>query len=178
MKYLKDGLFFDDEELVDVGVELHSHTDELDEYLYGERDMRPRTKRPKQKIAGPTRELLRQIGRVDSPAKIEAEIMILEMDDEGRKQIPSGIRRLEKMVSADGKPHDLTLPFQDDFAVTVHCVPAALEGELPARLRNHGQGRSARSNLRRWLGLGVVNGDRGRIRTMTVMLDPTRLDDE
>jgi hypothetical protein len=178
MKYLKDGLFFDDEELVGVGVELHSHTDELDEYLYGERGLRPKTKRPKQKIAGPTRELLRQIGRVESLAQIEAEIMILEMDDEGRKQIPSGIRHLEKMVSADGKPHDLTLPFQDDFAVTVHCVPADLEGELPERLRNHGEGRSARSNLRRWLGLGVVNGDRGHIRTMTVMLDPTRLDDE
>lgn len=178
MKYLKDGLFFVDEELVDVGVELHSHTDELDEYLYGERGMRPKTKRPTQKIGGATRELLQRISRVDSPAQIEAEIMILEMDDEGRKQIPSGIRHLEKLVSADGKPHDLTLPFQDDFAVSVHCVPADLEGELPARLRNHGEGRSARSNLRRWLGLGVVNGDRGRIRTMTVMLDPTRLDDE
>lgn len=178
MKYLKDGLFFGDEEIVDTGIELHSHTDELDEYLYGERGMRPKTKRPKQKIAGPTRELLRQIGAIDSLAKIEAEVMILEMDDEGRKQIASGIRRLERMVAADKNPHDLTLPFQDDFAVSVHCVPPALKGELPARLRNHGEGRSAHSNLRRWLGLGVVHGDRGRIQTMTVMLDPTRLEDE
>lgn len=178
MKYLKDGLFFDDAEIVDTGIELHSHTDELDEYLYGERGLRPKTKRPKQKIAGPTRELLRQIAGIDSPGKIEAEIMILEMDDEGRKQIASGIRRLERMVAADHKPHDLTLPFQDDFAVSVHCVPPALKDELPARLRNHGEGRSAHSNLRRWLGLGVVHGDRGRIQTMTVMLDPTRLEDE
>jgi hypothetical protein len=104
--------------------------------------------------------------------------MILEMDDDGRKQISRGIRLLEKRVAIDNKPHDLTKPFQEDFAVTIHCVPEALEDELPDRLRHHGEGRSDRSNLRRWLGLGVVHGERGRIRTMIVMLDPSRLEDD
>ena len=103
-------------------------------------------------------------------------MMILEMDEESRQTITGAFEKVRAMVASDGEPHDATLPFQDDFAVTIHCVPAELEAELPERLRNHGERRAELSNLRRWLGLGILFEDDPEIRAMVVMLDPSRLE--
>ena len=176
MKYLSDGLFFEDEELADTRVELHSHTDALDRYLYGERGLRPKTERPAQRIDSATRRLLEKIAAAGGPTSIEAQVMILEMDEESRQTIAGCFEKLTAMVASDGQAHDATLPFQDDFAVTIHCVPAELEAELPQRLRNHGERRAELSNLRRWLGLGILFEDDPEIRAMVVMLDPSRLE--
>jgi hypothetical protein len=177
MKYLSDGLFFEDEELTDTRVELHSHTDALDRYLYGERGLRPKAERPAQRIDSATRRLLEKIAAAGGPTSIEAQVMILEMDEDSRQTIAGCFEKLTAMVASDGEPHDATLPFQDDFAVTIHCVPAELEAELPKRLRNHGERRAELSNLRRWLGLGILFEDDPEIRAMVVMLDPSRLED-
>ncbi len=176
MKYLSDGLFFEDEELTDTRVELHSHTDALDRYLYGERGLRPKAERPVQRIDSATRRLLEKIAAAGGPTSIEAQVMILEMDEHSRQTIAGCFEKLTAMVASDGQPHDATLPFQDDFAVTIHCVPAELEAELPERLRNHGERRAELSNLRRWLGLGILLEDDPEIRAMVVMLDPSRLE--
>jgi hypothetical protein len=177
MKYLDDGLFFEDEEVEKRDVSIHSHTDRLDEYLYGEQGIRPKAKRPKQKIDNATRELLGQIASTGSAAAIEAQVMILEMSTESRKQVSAGMRKLARMTRADGQPHDLTLLFEGDFAVTIHSVPPGREDDLPDRLATHGRGRSEKSNLRRWLGIGVVASDKPRLAAMAVMLDPSRLDE-
>lgn len=176
MKYLSDGLFFEDEELTATRVELHSHTDALDRYLYGERGLRPKAERPAQRIDPATRRLLEKIAAAGGPTSIEAQVMILEMDEESRQTITVAFEKVSAMVAADGEAHDATLPFQDDFAVTIHCVPAELEAELPERLRNHGERRAELSNLRRWLGLGILLEDDPEIRAMVVMLDPSRLE--
>lgn len=176
MKYLSDGLFFEDEELTDTRVELHSHTDALDRYLYGERGLRPKAERPAQRIDSATRRLLEKIAAAGGPTSIEAQVMILEMDEDSRQMIAGCFEKLTAMVASDGEPHDATLPFQDDFAVTIHCVPVELEAELPERLRNHGERRAKLSNLRRWLGLGILFEDDPEIRAMVVMLDPSRLE--
>lgn len=178
MKYLKDGLYFEDAEVEGRSIDLHGFTDALDAYLYGERGMRKKTKRPKQKIDSGTRRLLDDIASIDSPGQIEAQLMILEMDEESRKRVSSELRNGAALTRRDGKSHDRTLLFENDFAVSIHTVPPEQEGELPKRLRNHGQGRSAKSNLRRWLGLGfVVETSKPQLAAMTVMLDPTRLED-
>lgn len=179
MRYLDDGLYFEDE-LVNEKTEisLQSHTDPLDAYLYGEQGKRPRAKRPKQRMKSATRSLLSQIADTGSEAAIEAQAMILEMNDEGRERISAGLRQMAKKTQRDGKPHDMTLVFGEDFAVSIHSVPPALAGELPERLARHGSMRAKKSNLRRWLGLGTLAQTNPRLHTMTVMLDPERLEED
>ncbi len=172
LKYLDDGLYFDDEQLDGVQAEIHSYTDRLDEYLYGEQGLRPKTKLPKQKIDSKTRELLRQLGELPSPARIEAQVMILEMDEKGRRRISSGLRQMANRTARDGEPHDLSLIFEGDFGVSIHSVPPELQNTLPARLHSHGYGRSEKSDLRRWLGLGVLSGKGGKVVAMAVLVDP------
>jgi|AntDryMetagUQ889_1029465.scaffolds.fasta_scaffold01756_4 hypothetical protein len=104
--------------------------------------------------------------------------MILEADDQARKRIAASLQQQARRTVRDGKPHDVTLIFGDDFAVTVHSVPPGMENELSDRLSTHGRGRAAQSGLRRWLGIGTVAVERPSLNAMAVLLVPERLDDE
>lgn len=179
MRYLDDGLYFEDE-LADgkTEISLQSHTEALDAYLYGAQEKRPKTKRPKQRINNATRSLLTQIANTDSDAAIEAQAMVLEMNDDCRERVSAGIRQMARKTHRDGRPHDMTLIFGEDFGISIHSVPPSLADELPERLARHGSGRSKKSNLRRWLGLGTIAEAKPKLHTMTVMLDPGRLEQE
>jgi hypothetical protein len=174
MKYLGDGLYYEDEEIGVAQVEVHSHTERLDEYLYGEHGARPRTKRPRQKMAAKTRDLLAQLAAVDSPARIEAQLMVLDLGDEARRQLCSRMRQVTGRTERDGLPHDVSLVLEGDFGVTIHCVTEAGIPTLGQSLKGHGVGRSEKSGLRRWLGLGTVAGARGEVAAMALLIDSRR----
>jgi hypothetical protein len=174
MKYLRDGLYFEDKDLGDSALELQNHTDELDAYLYGERNLGPPRKRPRQRVNGATRRLLDQIEATGADGRLEGQIMVLEMSTASRERVAAAARQLTRKVATDGKPHDMSLVFTDDFAITIHVVPEPQNRDLPERLAHHGIHRAEASGLRRWLGLGYVAG-RSRLVAMAVIADPSRL---
>jgi hypothetical protein len=174
MKYLDDGLYYEDGRLQDVHAEVHSYTKPLDAYLYGEQGLRPKAKRPRQKLDAKTRDLLRQLGAVSSPARLEAQLMILELDEKSRRQVCSRMRQVSGMTERDGEPHDVTLVFDGDMGITIHCVPDDQIGQLAQTLRNHGYGRSEKSGLSRWLGIGTVPRPRGKVVAMALLVDSSR----
>lgn len=175
IKYLDDGLYYEDDQLDGVRAEVHSYTDDLDKYLYGEQGLRPKGKRPRQKIHAKTRELLRQLGMVDSPARFEAQLMILELNEDSRRQVSSRLGQVMGKTERDGKQHDISLIFEGDFGISLHCVPPDGVETLQPLLHNHGYGRSEKSNLKRWLGLGTVAGERGKVAAMALLLDPGKV---
>jgi hypothetical protein len=178
VKYLDDGLYFEDEQLEEVRAEVHSYTDRLDEYLYGRQGLRASTPPLRQKIDSKTQALLRRLGELDSPARLEAQLMVLEMDERSRRRFSSGLRQIANKTARDGKPHDLSLFFEGSFGVTAHCVPRELAGTLRERLERHGKARRQRSNLPRWVGIGLVPENHGEIIGMSVMTDSDGLDPE
>ena len=174
MKYLDDGLYYDDSLLGEAQLEVHSYTERLDEFLYGEQGMRPPAKRPRQKMSAKTRDLLAQLGAVGSPARIEAQLMVLELDEASRRQLCSRMRQIAGRTERDGLPHDISLIFEGEFGVSIHCVTTEAIPRLRESLRNHGYGRSEKSQLRRWLGLGTVAGARGKVVAMALLIDSSR----
>ena len=176
MKYLDDGLFFDDQDLSGAFMQLNSHTDPLDAYLYGERGLSPQTRRPRQKLNRATRDLLDAIAATESPGAIEAQVMILETSRATRERIAAGVDQLARRSKRDGQPHDMTLVFGDDFAITVVSVPQELRTELNDRLAALGSSRFERSTLGRWLGLGVPAGSKGKLSAMAVLVAPDRVE--
>jgi hypothetical protein len=125
-----------------------------------------------------TRRLLDDIEVTGSQGRLEAQVMILETSTRERERIASGFRKLLRMTAHDGLPHDMTMVFGQDFAITLHSNPATLRAVAAARLRDHGIKRSDRSNLRRWLGLATVAGNSGRLSDMAILVDPHRLGNE
>lgn len=104
--------------------------------------------------------------------------MILEMDDKGRKRISGGLNHTRRKTERDGQPHNMTLVFHDDFAITICAVPYGDRHALGRDLANYGPYRINASGLRRWVGFGVVAGSPHRLHSLVIILDPSRLDDE
>jgi hypothetical protein len=72
----------------------------------------------------------------------------------------------------------MTLVFGQDFAITLHSLPATLASEARQRLEWHGTTRSSASNLRRWIGLTAVVGGEPRIHALGIIVVPERLGEE
>lgn len=175
MRYLQEGLFWQDDELEEAFLELHNHTDALDEWWFGERGFRKPAPKPRQRMNAATRQLLDDIEATGMTGRIEAQVMVLDMAKPERERVASGLRRTLRRTQRDGQPHDETLVFQDDFAVTLHAIPQDLASEAADRLANHGIARTEKSKLRRWLGLSVVDGTKRRLTNMALIVRPDRL---
>ena len=102
--------------------------------------------------------------------------MILEMDRAARERIAGAINQLARNTYRDDTPHDLTLVFGEDFAVTVVSVPETLRHELFRRVEALGRSRATRSDLGRWLGLGVLGAPKGKLSAMGVLVAPDRVE--
>jgi len=177
MRYLQNGLFWDDDELGPEGVELGNHTDPLDAWWYARQHDTKAPKRPAQKLSVPTRHLLDDIEGTGGPTRLEAQLMLLELADSARKRVASGLRRVRTKTEQDGKPHDMTLVVEDDMAITVAAVPFADRHGVGQMLADYGSFKADQLNLRRWLGLGAVANSKHRLDAMVVIIDPSRLDD-
>jgi hypothetical protein len=178
MRYLQEGLHWDDEEVEGTYLELGNHTNPLDEWWFGEQGMRKPARKPRQRINNATRQLLDDIEATGMSGRIEAQLIVLEMDTSGRERVASGLRTMLRKTQRDGKPHDMTLVFGQDFAVSLHAAPAEPASLTSERLGNHGVMRTEKSNLRRWLGLATVAGNKSRLSAMAVIVNPERLDAE
>jgi hypothetical protein len=178
MHYLQRGLVWRDDELRDTYLEIQNHSDPLDAWWFGERGIHAPAPKPRQRMNAATRRLLDDIEVTGSQGRLEAQVMILETSTRERERIASGFRKLLRMTAHDGLPHDMTMVFGQDFAITLHSNPATLRAVAAARLRDHGIKRSDRSNLRRWLGLATVAGNSGRLSDMAILVDPHRLGNE
>jgi hypothetical protein len=178
MRYLQTGLFWQDEELQDTHLELHNHTDPLDAWWFGERGIRKPAKKPRQRLNKATRQMLDDIEATGMLGRIEAQLMVLDMAQSARERVAGSLRTLLRKTERDGQPHDMTLVFGDDFAVTTHSVPAEMRGVASERLANHGEARAQASNLRRWLGLASIQGAKHRIGSMAIMVNPKRIEED
>ena len=114
MRYLQEGLHWDDEEVEGTYLELGNHTNPLDEWWFGEQGMRKPARKPRQRINNATRQLLDDIEATGMSGRIEAQLMVLEMDKSGRERVASGLRTMLRKTQRDGKPHDMTLVFGQD----------------------------------------------------------------
>jgi hypothetical protein len=134
----KDGLFWFDEEMGNTTVDLGNHTDALDAWWYGERGHTKPARRPRQRIDNATAQLLDDIESTGAPSRLEAQLAMLEMADQGRKRVAAGLRRLRRKTERDGAPHDMTLVFERDFAITVFAVPYDQRLLLGRKLATYG----------------------------------------
>jgi hypothetical protein len=178
MRYLQTGLYWRDEELQGTHMALHSHTDPLDEWWYGRLGVRRSGKKPRQPLNRATRQLLDDVEATGMPERIEAQLMILDVERRARERIAGSLRTVLRKTERDGQPHDITLVFGQNFAVTIHSVPADMRAVAGERLADHGARRAEISNLRRWLGLASIQGSHNRIGPMAIILDPERVDQE
>lgn len=178
MRYLQTGLFWHDEELEATYLELHSHTEPLDEWWYGEHGMRKPAKKPRHRLNKATRQLLDDIEATGILGRIEAQLMVLDMAQRERERVATGLRELLRKTERDGQPHDMSFILPEDFGVTLHSNPADMGQIAGDRLTDHGVKRTEKSTLRRWLGLATIAGSRHRIGAIAIVVDPERLADE
>lgn len=177
MRYLSHGLWWEDDEIDDRLIEIHSHTDALDAWAYGERGLRPKAKRPRQKLDGRTRALIDAIAATGAAGRIEAQLMLLEMSAEARKQVTGELRRALQRSQRDGEVHRSSFVFGDDMAVTVEAVPSEPATHQPAPLSERGLDLIDEHGLRRWLGLRATVGSSRALTGMAVLSQPRRLGD-
>jgi hypothetical protein len=175
MRYLQDGLYWRDGELDATYLEIHNHSDPLDAWWFGEQGMRKPARKPRQRMNNATRRLLDDIEATGMSGRIEAQLMVFELDKRERERVASGLGAMLRKTRRDGKPHDMTLVFGQDLAVSLHAVPAEPVSVTSERLGNHGVMRTKKSHLRRWLGLATVADAKGRLSAMAIILNPERL---
>jgi hypothetical protein len=178
MRYLQDGLFWPDDVIGEAGMDLGNHTDPLDAWWYGEHGHTKPAPQPRQRIDNATKQLLDDIEATGGPNRLEAQLMMLEMDEKGRRRIAGGLKQTRRKTERDRQAHDMTLVFEDDFAVTIKAVPFADRYQLGPDLAKYGSYRTEASSLRRWVGFGVVAGSPHRLDSLVIILDPSRLDEE
>lgn len=94
-----------------------------------------------------------------------------------RRSSSSSLARLAKQTSRDQRTHDMTLAFDDDMAITVQSVPPSQQRGNADLLANYGLAKMEQHGLRRWVGLGTQGGSGGRLTSMVVLTDPSRVDD-
>ncbi len=178
MRYLQDGLFWRDDELQGTTLELHNHTDPLDAWWFAELGLGKPARKPRQRLNAQTRQLLGDLEETHALGRIEAQVMVLELAKQERERIANGLKSLLRSTKQDGQPHDMTLVFGQDFAITLHSLPATLASEATQRLEWHGTTRSSASNLRRWMGLTAVVDGEPRIHALGIIVVPERLSEE
>jgi hypothetical protein len=178
MRFLSHGLWWEDEQLEGRVVQLASHTDALDAWAYGEQGLRPKARRPRQKLDRQTHALFDAIAATGADGRLEAQLMLLEMASKPRKRVTAELRRLVRLSQHDGEPHRSTLVFGDDMAVTVQGVqPGHARDDLDS-LSERGLEALEEYGLRRWLGLSATVGSRRALTAMSVLTIPERLADE
>ena len=175
MRYLSHGLWWEDHEIADRLVEIHSHTDPLDAWAYGERGLRPKARRPRQKLDRRTRSLLDGIASTRAAGRIEAQLMLLEMSSETRARVTTELRRALQRSQHDGEVHRSSFVFGNDMAVTVEGVPAGPPRNQPPPLSERGLELFDEHGLRRWLGLSATVGSTRLLTGMGVLTEPERL---
>ncbi len=181
MRYLQHGLFWRDAEARGARVELMSHTGPLDAWWLGEHGQGPSSKRPRQRMNAATRSLLEQIDSTQMQARIEAQLIVLDLSEKARERVSAGLREMARMTKRDDKGHSMTVPVRDDLAVIIHANPpgTALD-EATALLRDHVERRQRLSNLRRCLGLTTVVSRDGKhpLSAICLLYDSTRVAEE
>lgn len=177
MRYLSHGLWWEDDAIEDRLMQFASHTDALDAWAYGERGLRPKAKRPRQKLDRRTRSLLDAIAATDAAGRIEAQMMLLEMSLEARAQITGEMRRAVQRCQRDGEVHRSSFVFGKDMAVTVEGVPSGPARNQPPALAERGIDLCDEHGLRRWLGLSATVGSSRVLTGMAVLSDAARLGD-
>jgi hypothetical protein len=177
MRYLDKGLYWEDDELADRMMQLLSHTDPLDAWVYGDHGRGRQVKKPRQKQDAATRKLLDMIEATKADGRLEAQVMLLETDSEARRRLSSSLARLAKQTSRDQRIHDMTLAFDDEMAITVQSVPPSQQRGNADLLAKYGLAKMEQHGLRRWVGLGTEGGSGGRLTSMVVLTDPSRVDD-
>ncbi|HMS72252.1 MAG TPA: hypothetical protein PKB03_04395 [Baekduia sp.] len=178
MRYLQHGLFWEDDELGPEGVDLGNHTDPLDAWWYGEHGHTRPAPRPRKRLDRATRELLDDIEATGGPTRLEAQLMLLELDNDARRRISTSLKQTRRKTERDGRSHNMTLVVYDDFAITVCAVPQADRPRLGEDLAGFGSRKVNELGLRRWVGLGTVAGSPHRLETLVVVLAPFRLDED
>jgi hypothetical protein len=175
MRYLSHGLWWEDDEIEDRVVEIHSHTDPMDAWAYGERGLRPKAKRPRQKLDRRTRSLLDAIAATGAAGRLEAQVMLLEMSLETRERVTAELRRALQRSQRDGEIHRSSFVFGEDMAVTVEGVPSGQARNSPPALAERGLDLFDEHGLRRWLGLSATIGSSRVLTGMAVLSEPRRL---
>jgi hypothetical protein len=177
MRYLSHGLWWEDAAAADRMIQVASHTDALDAWAYGEQGLRPKSKRPRQKLDRQTQTLLDAISATQAAGRIEAQIMLLEMASDATKTIASELRRSVQRSQLDGDVHRSTLVFGDDMAVTVAGVPHGPSRDHMDALADRGLEAFDEYGCRRWLGLISTAGSSRSLTGLLVLLDTDRLHD-
>lgn len=175
MRYLSHGLWWEDDEIEDRLVEVHSHTDPMDAWAYGERGLRPKAKRPRQKLDRRTRSLLDAIAATGAAGRLEAQLMLLEMSSETRQRVTGELQRTLQRSKQDGEIHRSSFVFGEDMAVTVEGVPSGRARNSPPALTERGLDLFDEHGLRRWLGLSATIGSSRILTGMAVLSEPRRL---
>jgi len=178
MNYLgQDGLFWPDiptDEAKISPIRLLSFTDELDTYFaHKEGQRRRRAKRPRQRLHRDVRALLDHFDDVDEPGWLEAQIVLLELDEPSAARIASSLRRLKTLAERDGVVRDASFMFPDgDFGVTVMAVPTSLSGELSRRLVAYCTLKKHQMRYARWYGYGCHAVAKGLVQTTAILDRP------
>jgi hypothetical protein len=164
----QDGLFWPEipaDDATTSPMRLLSFTDELDAYFaHKEGRRRRRAKRPRQRLRRDLRALLDHFDDVDEPGWLEAQLVLLELDEPSAARIAGSLRRLKPQAERDGVIRDASFMFPDgSFGVSVMAAPAALTGELSRRLIAHCILKKHRMRYARWYGYGCHAGAKGLI---------------
>jgi hypothetical protein len=177
MRYLSHGLYWEDEEVEDRFVELQNHTDPLDAWAYGEQGLRPKAKRPRQKLDRHSRSLLDAIAATGAEGRLEAQLMLLEMSIEARARVSRELRTAVQRSHKDGEVHRSSFVFGADMAVTLEGRPSGAPANPPSPLSARGVQLCEEHGLRRWLGLTARAGSSRVLTGMAVLSEPARLGD-
>jgi hypothetical protein len=175
MRYLSHGLWWEDEAVENRMIQVASHTDALDAWAYGQQGLRPKSKRPRQKLDRHTRTLLDAISATGATGRLEAQIMLLEMSGDASKRIASELRRSVQASQADGDVHRSTFVFGDDMVVTVAGVPDGPSRDHMDALAARGLEALDQYGCRRWLGLVSTVRSSRSLTGLLVLLDTDRL---
>lgn len=119
--------------------------------------------------------IVRQIETQPEPAVLEQGFQLLEMNGAAFDNLSRIIDRQARRAAQDGKPHDVTMMFDDGSGFTVVCSGES-DSVVAPKLASYCTHRKYRQKANRWFGLCLTPGD-ARLRFGLRLSDPWKQDD-
>lgn len=148
MFYLKEGLFFQENEMENNSIfVIHGYTEELDSYYVDIEGKRGKYPKPEQKMPTVFERLITKLESSKPNNFVSACNALLDCDGKARQSIDKQIRRCEREYFKDKEPHTLNFCFQDSDSI---LLLAAIN--FSEDIANH-----AKIWSNQWLGKRYIN---------------------
>jgi hypothetical protein len=156
MYYLREGLYFEDDKLKDLGAFTpHAYTEDLDRYYNYQAGMVSSGEKPRLKIPEKFKTLVRKIESIGKQGFSEVSATLLGFSVETMEDILSNIEHARLSSLSDGRDHDFTLIFSPlSLGVTI-SVSSNGKGEQIKKVSDYCELKMYQLKLRRWIFLAV-----------------------